>query len=92
MFCVYPKWRSILLNASQASAIATLEYSSLVVNDEFETKTILEAVSQMAILGPSRWRRAYCLKLNFFFNLANVVKDFQEGPFSRNGNLIRIVF
>ena len=91
MFCVYPKWRSILLNASQASAIATLEYSSLVVNDEFETKTILEAVSQMAILGPSRWRRAYCLKL-FFFNFANVVKDFQEGSFSRNGNLIRNVF
>ena len=45
------QWRNILLNASQVQAIATLKYSSLVVNDEFNTKTILEYVSQMTILG-----------------------------------------
>ena len=28
---------------------------------------ILEAVSQIAILGPSRWKRAYRSKLLFFF-------------------------
>ena len=81
-----------MLNAIQASAIATPKNSSLVVNDEFKTNTILEAVSQMAILGPSRWRRAYCSILIFFFDFAKIVEDFQERSFSRTGDLIRIDF
>ena len=39
------------MNASQGLAMATVNYSSLVVKDEFSTKIILEAVSQMANLG-----------------------------------------
>ena len=50
---VYPKCKSILLKPLQASAMATLKYSSLMVKNEISTKTILEAVPHMAILGPS---------------------------------------
>ena len=45
---------AFLLKASQASAIATRKYWSLVVKNEFRTKTIFDAISQMAILGQSR--------------------------------------
>ena len=57
----------MLLKASVASWIAARKYWSFDVKDELRTKTTLDAVSQMAILGPCRWIREYCSKVIFFF-------------------------
>ena len=57
------------LKASQASSTAAQKYLSLVVKEAFNRKTVSHTVSQIAILGPSRWMRAYCSKLMCFFFL-----------------------
>ena len=64
----------VLLKASEASAMAILKYSSFEVNEELRINTMLEAVSQMALLGPSKGLRACCSKaMFFFFYLADIV-------------------
>ena len=50
----------MVLNVVIASSLAARKYWSLVVNEELSTKTTFEAVSQMAILGPSKWILEYC--------------------------------